>query len=75
MPPDPAHPNAGRSLRGYGEETMKIRTIALNTFKEAVRDRILYLLLFFAAVCIILSRSTSPNCLMLSIMEKVYSIP
>jgi ABC-type transport system involved in multi-copper enzyme maturation permease subunit len=35
---------------------MKIRVIALNTFKEAVRDRILYLLLFFAAAAIILSR-------------------
>jgi ABC-type transport system involved in multi-copper enzyme maturation permease subunit len=35
---------------------MKIRAIALNTFKEAIRDRILYLLLFFAAACIILSR-------------------
>jgi ABC-type transport system involved in multi-copper enzyme maturation permease subunit len=30
--------------------------IALNTFKEAVRDRILYLLLFFAAVSILFSR-------------------
>jgi len=35
---------------------MKIRAIALNTFKEAIRDRVLYLLLFFAAVCIIFSR-------------------
>lgn len=35
---------------------MKIRAIALNTFKEAIRDRILYLLLFFAAVCILFSR-------------------
>jgi len=35
---------------------MKIKAIALNTFKEAIRDRILYLLLFFAAVCIIFSR-------------------
>jgi len=35
---------------------MKIRAIALNTFKEAIRDRILYLLLFFAAVCILSSR-------------------
>ena len=35
---------------------MKIRAIALNTFKEAIRDRILYLLLFFAASFIILSR-------------------
>jgi len=35
---------------------MKIRAIAINTFKEAIRDRILYLLLFFAAVCIIFSR-------------------
>jgi ABC-type transport system involved in multi-copper enzyme maturation permease subunit len=35
---------------------MKIRAIAFNTFKEAIRDRILFLLLFFAAVCIIFSR-------------------
>jgi ABC-type transport system involved in multi-copper enzyme maturation permease subunit len=35
---------------------MKIRAIAFNTFKEAIRDRILFLLLFFAAVCIISSR-------------------
>ncbi len=35
---------------------MKIRAIASNTFKEAIRDRILYLLLFFAAVCIAFSR-------------------
>jgi ABC-type transport system involved in multi-copper enzyme maturation permease subunit len=35
---------------------MKIRAIALNTFKEAIRDRILYLLLFFAALFIIFSR-------------------
>jgi ABC-type transport system involved in multi-copper enzyme maturation permease subunit len=35
---------------------MKIRAIALNTFKEAIRDRILYLLLFFAAVSLAFSR-------------------
>lgn len=35
---------------------MKIRVIALNTFKEAIRDRILYLLLFFGATSIIFSR-------------------
>ncbi len=35
---------------------MKIVAIALNTFKEAIRDRVLYLLLFFAAVCIIFAR-------------------
>jgi len=35
---------------------MTVKTIALNTFKEAVRDRILYLLLFFAALSIIVSR-------------------
>lgn len=35
---------------------MKVRAIAANTFKEAIRDRILYLLLFFAAVCIAFSR-------------------
>lgn len=35
---------------------MKIRSIAFNTFKEAIRDRILYLLFFFAASCFIFSR-------------------
>jgi len=35
---------------------MRIKAIALNTFKETIRDRILYLLLFFAAVFIIFSR-------------------
>jgi ABC-type transport system involved in multi-copper enzyme maturation permease subunit len=35
---------------------MKIQAIALNTFKEAIRDRILYLLFFFAAVCLIFAR-------------------
>ena len=35
---------------------MKIKAIALNTFKEAIRNRILYVLLFFATVCIIFSR-------------------
>jgi len=35
---------------------MKIRAIALNTFKEAIRDRILYLLFFFAAVSLAFSR-------------------
>jgi ABC-type transport system involved in multi-copper enzyme maturation permease subunit len=35
---------------------MTIKVIALNTFKEAIRDRILYLLLFFAALSILFSR-------------------
>ncbi len=35
---------------------MKIKVIALNTFKEAIRDRILYLLFFFAAVALVFSR-------------------
>jgi ABC-type transport system involved in multi-copper enzyme maturation permease subunit len=35
---------------------MRIRVIAFNTFKEAIRDRILYLLLFFAASSIIFAR-------------------
>jgi ABC-type transport system involved in multi-copper enzyme maturation permease subunit len=35
---------------------MTVKVIALNTFKEAVRDRVLYLLLFFAALAIVLSR-------------------
>ena len=35
---------------------MKIRAIAFHTLKEAIRDRILYLILFFAVVCIGFSR-------------------
>jgi len=35
---------------------MKIQAIALNTFKEAIRDRILYLLFFFAVVALAFSR-------------------
>lgn len=35
---------------------MKIKAIAFNTFKEAIRDRILYLLLFFAVISIVFSR-------------------
>ncbi len=35
---------------------MKIKAIAANTFREAIRDRILYLLLFFAAASLIFSR-------------------
>ena len=35
---------------------MKIKAIALNTFREATRDRILYLLLFFALASLIFSR-------------------
>jgi len=35
---------------------MKIRAIALNTFKETIRDRILYLLFFFAAIALGISR-------------------
>ncbi len=35
---------------------MKIKVIALNTFREAIRDRILYLLFFFAAVALVFSR-------------------
>jgi ABC-type transport system involved in multi-copper enzyme maturation permease subunit len=36
---------------------MKIKAIALNTFREAIRDRILYVILFFAAVCFLFSRA------------------
>lgn len=36
-----------------------IRAIALNTFREAIRDRILYLLLVFALLLIVLSRLLS----------------
>ena len=35
---------------------MKVRAIAANTFKEAIRDRVLYLLLFFAVITILFSR-------------------
>ena len=35
---------------------MKIRAIAFHTLKEAIRDRILYLILFFAVICIGFSR-------------------
>jgi len=35
---------------------MKTKAIAFNTFKEAIKDRILYLLFFFAAACLIFSR-------------------
>jgi ABC-type transport system involved in multi-copper enzyme maturation permease subunit len=35
---------------------MKIKAIALNTFKEALRDRILYLLLFIAFISLVFSR-------------------
>jgi ABC-type transport system involved in multi-copper enzyme maturation permease subunit len=35
---------------------MTVAVIARNTFKEAVRDRVLYLLLFFAATAILCSR-------------------
>jgi len=35
---------------------MKVRTIASNTFREAIRDRILYLLLFFAVASIAFAR-------------------
>ena len=46
---------------------MKIRAIAANTFKEAIRDRILYLLLFFAVVVIFFSRILS----LLTVGDKV----
>lgn len=35
---------------------MRILAVVSNTFKEAIRDRVLYLLLFFAALFIIVSR-------------------
>ncbi|MFQ6083323.1 MAG: ABC transporter permease [Candidatus Aminicenantia bacterium] len=38
---------------------MRVWIIALNTFKEAIRDRILYLILFFAIIFIIFSRVLS----------------
>src|SRR2546429_2170546 len=45
--PGRSGPRAGR--RGRGEREMKrAGVVALNTFREAVRDRVLYNLLFFA---------------------------
>jgi ABC-type transport system involved in multi-copper enzyme maturation permease subunit len=38
---------------------MKIKAIALNTFREAIKDRVLYLLLFFAAISFLFSRVLS----------------
>lgn len=38
---------------------MKLRAIALNTFKEAVRNKIYYLLIFFGIIFILSSRLTS----------------
>ncbi len=35
---------------------MKIKAIAFNTFREAIRDRVLYLLLFFALISLLFSR-------------------
>ncbi|MFC2166555.1 ABC transporter permease [Acidobacteriota bacterium] len=35
---------------------MKIKAIAFNTFREAIRDRVLYLLLFFALASLLFSR-------------------
>ncbi|MFC2163388.1 ABC transporter permease [Acidobacteriota bacterium] len=35
---------------------MKIQAIAFNTFKEAIKDRILYLVFFFAVICLVFSR-------------------
>ena len=46
---------------------MKIKTIALNTFREAIRDRVLYLLFFFAAVALIFSRLLA----MLTVGDKI----
>src|SRR5213079_2697481 len=47
--PGRSGPRAGR--RGRGEREMKrAGVVALNTFREAVRDRVLYNLLFFALV-------------------------
>ena len=38
---------------------MKIKAIALNTVREAIKDRILYLLLFFAVISFLFSRILS----------------
>jgi ABC-type transport system involved in multi-copper enzyme maturation permease subunit len=38
---------------------MKIKAIALNTFREAIKDKVLYLLLFFAAMSFLFSRLLS----------------
>ncbi len=48
---------------------MKIKAIAMNTFREAVRDRVLYTLLIFGLVLIIASEVLSP--LTLGQQEKI----
>lgn len=45
--------------RGAPRATRAIEAIALNTFREAIRDRILYLLLVFAVVVIAVARALS----------------
>jgi len=51
------HPAA--SVRPMPPATAAIRAIALNTFREAIRDRVLYLLLVFALIVIGVSRLLS----------------
>jgi len=50
---------SGSVERGAPPPTAAILAIALNTFREAVRDRILYLLLAFALILIVVSRLLS----------------
>src|SRR6202022_1986672 len=46
-----SRPSAGRGS-GSERKMTRIGVVALNTFREAVRDRVLYNLLFFALVMI-----------------------
>jgi ABC-type transport system involved in multi-copper enzyme maturation permease subunit len=45
--------------RGKPPVWVSVQAIALNTFREAIRDRVLYLLLVFAVLLIVVSRLLS----------------
>jgi ABC-type transport system involved in multi-copper enzyme maturation permease subunit len=50
---------SGRRYRGTPRAGVAVQAIALNTFREAIRDRVLYLLLVFAILLIGVSRLLS----------------
>jgi ABC-type transport system involved in multi-copper enzyme maturation permease subunit len=54
-----AEPLAARAAPAGPSRTAAIRAIALNTFREAIRDRVLYLLLVFSLIMIGVSRLLS----------------
>ena len=51
--PERTEPGTARRALGV------VQAIALNTFREAIRDRVLYLLLVFAILLIVVSRLLS----------------